>query len=178
MRRLLAAVVAGLLLAGCGDTGGRPNHAYDEISSRRNVVREVGDYAILASDDGTVYLRFALVGTRLDPECASPYGEPPMNGHYLALDFMIETYPELAQAYPPEFWISEYDFSVFSLDGVRLNDPIGNTFGCRVPSSEELPSSIGPGEIVRGTILLDVADTTGLVAFKTVGTAHGVEWQY
>ena len=143
-----------------------------------NLVKVINQLAgtTASYDDDVVTSRFTVTGFKLDPECNSGFSEGAANGHYLRVDLHIETTPELAKESSPTMSFDEYGWNAYNADGTRLNDPIGNAWSC-LDSSLELPMNIGPGEVVDGSVILDVKDATGSVAL-TFGGPAGWEWTY
>lgn len=141
-----------------------------------NLVKTVGQLSglSLSETDSTVIARFVITGFQIDPACQD-YSQPPKNGHYLEIQMNVETAPELAKSTQPTVSFSEYFWQAYDSANKRLNDPVGNGYSC-LDSSKLLPSQIGPGQSISGSVLLDVADTTGTVALVMGQT--GWEWRY
>lgn len=155
--------------------------AYGEAltSTRANLVKEVGQLAGIVGRSGETVVDFTLTEIVVDFECTADWAERPVNGYFLGLKFEIATAPELANEVVPEYWISSHDFSVWSTDGRRVNDAVGNSYSC-LDDSDAVPSSIGPDETVTGWVVLDVPHTSGVIGYSWIGLdGHGGwEWTY
>lgn len=142
-------------------------------NNRGDLVKDVGQWAgMISYDQETVVALLRVTEIEMDVECTSQIKQPSENGHFLALTFEVQTAPELAkeaeQGLPASFWISPMDMKVFDEDGNRENDSFGNGSLC-LDQGESLPTEIGPGEKVRGTIVLDTAFDKGTVTLPLRG---------
>lgn len=159
------------------ETASENSYADRGTSARGNLIKEVGDLAGLTTQDGDPLVDITLTGVRVDPECTYPHGtERPVNGHHVAFDFEILTYPALAAEPDPSFWASVHQFNAFEPDGTRINDPRSGAILC-LDESDQIPVPIGPGEKVTGSIVLDFPGTSGVLVYPLNG-GGGWEWQF
>jgi hypothetical protein len=78
-----------------------------------------------------------------------------------------------------EFFISSADFTIVSAEGIsdNANDSFASLL-C-VPESEMLPSAIGPGQSVRGKVILDSPHSSGSLVYSPIDVAPGGwEWGF
>lgn len=146
-------------------------------SSRGNLVKEEGQLGAIVSRTGETLVDFAITEIEVGFACTSSWAEAPANGHFVGLHLDIQTYPELVDELPGEFWISSYDFSAWNEGGIRINDPIGNGDMC-LSGSDQLPHDIGPDESVQGWIVLDLPEDSGVIGYSWVGIDNGGGWEW
>src|SRR5690625_1576135 len=146
-------------------------------SSRGNLLKEVGQLAAIVASSGDPLIEFAVKDIVVDYQCTSGYVEAPVNDHYIGLNFEITTTPELIDEPSPEFWMSAHDFSAWTTDGKRVNDPTGNAYSC-LSDAESIPSSIGPNETVDGWIVLDLPADAAAVGYSWIGVSGGGGWEW
>ncbi len=147
-------------------------------SSRGNLVKEIGQLAGITSHTGDPVVEFVVTDIVVDFACTSDWAEAPANGHYVGLELEITTTPELADEPSPEFWMSNHDFSAWSTEGKRVNDPVGNAYSC-LSDSDSIPDRIGPDEAVGGWIVLDLPHDAGAIGYSWIGlNGGGWEWAY
>lgn len=145
-------------------------------NARGNLVKQVGQLAGIGLSDGSTGVQFTVTNIESNFQCTSPWAEPPMNGQFVAITMDINVMPELANATPSEIWVTPYDFTIYSPDGTRENDSIGNSYYC-LNDAEAIPSYIRPGEHAVGKIVLDTSYPTGSILY-TVDGVSGWEWSY
>ncbi|HEY8721802.1 hypothetical protein [Pengzhenrongella sp.] len=151
-----------------------------KTNARGNLVKAVGQLAGMSdSADGSSPITVEFKITAIDPNfvCTSEYADKPANGRFVALTLDVTTTPGLAQNEIPEVSFNPYDFKVFSPEGTRENDSVGNGFSC-LKKSEALPDTIGPGEHAVGKIVLDTANASGSVVYGPSGGGGGYEWGF
>lgn len=68
---------------------------------------------------------------------------------------------------------------MITLDGNTSNAALDSfgAFTC-LPSSQMLPSFVGPGQSARGIIVLDTPTPSGVLVFKDILEPTGWEWEY
>lgn len=145
-------------------------------SERGYLIKEIGQEASLTGYDQEELVVFTVDAIERDPTCTSGYPETPINGHYLAVTITAQTFPALANNEIGTVSFTEWAWEAYSSSGVRLNDPVGTGYSC-LSNGEMMPSEIGAGQKVTGTIVLDVADLHGTVAYMPY-TGIGWEWSY
>lgn len=144
-------------------------------SERGNLVKELGQLAGIANEDGEMLVEFALSEIVGDFECTSEWADEPQNGTYLGLKFDVTTTPLLAEDdWLDSFTITPHDFRLLSSDGVRENDSTGNAYSC-LDSRDELPYGIGPSERASGWVVLDTALDSGVIIMENWS---GGSWEW
>ena len=75
--------------------------------------------------------------------------------------------------------ISDSSLSFIGPDGVTFNGSLGTyaALGCR-RDERELPSQLGPGQQLAGSILLDVPAPTGTLIVSDCFGSSGWEWAF
>ncbi|PVE19964.1 hypothetical protein DDA93_00935 [Arthrobacter sp. Bz4] len=102
-------------------------------------------------------------------KCTEEYAQPPINGHYLAVQLDVETQPELKDELGGSFYADAGAWKFIQADGTTFNGMLfGNSYGC-LPETAILPQSIGPGETASGTVLLDVPALEGTLVLSYLG---------
>lgn len=147
-------------------------------SERGYLVKQLGQIAGTTTESGETLMQFSVTAIQPNFQCTSEYSEQPENGNFIAITLDVQTTAALAQVEEmPYYNMSAWDFRVIGPDGTRENDSTGSASMC-LDSSEALPSEIGPGEHVVGTIVLDSKYTSGALAFVPAWIAGGWEWVF
>jgi hypothetical protein len=148
-------------------------------SARGNIVKKLGEGAGFNGDDGKEAVSFTVNKITVDVPCTEKYAQAPQNGHFIALDVSIKTNANLATTTGSgKFSMSSSDWKAIAPNGTTFNGYLsGHSYGC-LADSTQVPMSIGPGENVTGTVLLDVPTTEGTLIFKPIYLKAGWEWQY
>jgi|GEM_PF-2762302 len=148
-------------------------------NARGNLVKETGQWAGIATPSGEFTAVFRVTDIEVGVKCTSPYAQAPQNGQFVALTFEVHTMPELAEDPIGQVHISPWAFSVFDEDNKRENDSVGTAYGC-LNENEVLPEAIGPGEEVKGKIVLDTGVKTGSVALngRDMGVDGAWAWEF
>lgn len=132
------------------------------------------------SDDGAPMYTVTFTEVTTDVQCTqnNPYlaGEPE-KGTFLAVSMRVETGPNV-----PSFTSlpSPHSFTVYSPEGVVENISTGlNTYSC-LSESEMFPTGgVSPSSRYEGTVILDTANPTGIVAFRPNSySSSGLELAY
>lgn len=146
-------------------------------NSRGNLVKEIDQWAGMANESGDFMAVFRVTGIEVGVTCTNSYAEASQNGQFIALDFEVHTFPELAESEWDQIMITAHDFSVFDEDSKRENDSVGNSYSC-MTESETLPQMIGPGEEVTGKLILDSGVTSGSIVLNGMGLGVGGAWAW
>lgn len=157
-----------------------PTSSEPARSARGNIIKKFGQPAGRFNPENNKQLvNFTINSAAIDPPCTGPAPQPAENGHFVILDAIIETLPELAEAQIPQFDLSPHNFKFVGANGTTYNGSLtsGASYGC-LPDNEILPiNGVGPAEKVTGKIVLDVPETTGTLVFKPMGgSGSGWEW--
>jgi hypothetical protein len=164
-----------------------PAEPTGERSQRGNLIKKIGETAFNYDPDRgpeARWLEFKVTEIEVDGECTEEFAEPPENGHMLFVTIAASTSSEwpafVTEAGLTAVDFSSTDFTIIGADGVTEHDlATAATYGC-LPEGEQLPAQIGPGENVVGKVILDTANTTGILVYKPwyAGGSSGWEWQY
>ncbi|WP_138758370.1 hypothetical protein [Modestobacter altitudinis] len=188
---MIVITAAALMLASCGgegavvasptlppttDASAPTTSASDDppTSERGNLVKTLGqEGGVFNPDESELVFTFALDAARADPTCDSGFASPPANGHYLALDLRYATSPNLPEDYFI-YWAAR-DFRFIGADGVTVTNVEGQGFSCSISQiGQEL---LQPGSQYRGTLILDVPETHGILIYAPAwGNKVGWEW--
>lgn len=127
-------------------------------SERGNLIKHVGESAGIGDAD-PLDVEFTVKGITVDPECTGEYSQPPKNGHFIKLDIDVTTSAEAKGDFAFSFW------KWIRPDGMtsNLNPGQGAAQYLCLSDAEKLPDSIGPSEMVSGSIVLDVPDAEGIL---------------
>lgn len=147
-------------------------------NERGNVVKKLGETAYLETADGATLAKFKITKIQVDPKCTGAAVDKPQNGHYIAVTMDIQTTAALAEADDPAFSVMPAFWKVISPEGVTENDSDGNAYSC-MAEKDLLPGRVGPGEHVKGIVVLDSAHTSGgLVLLFDLFESRGWEWGF
>lgn len=209
MKRMLVTIAAGglLLLAGCG--GGQaatpaaaPTTApttqapvatpvdegpgMTQFSPRGAEVETIGGrQATVKNNAGGYALDFTVDTITPDPQpCAhSAYSplDPPFNGHRLAVAITVETRPSYNRA-----TLSIDPFAGQNFHYVSPNGQVTQTLQRATATTctvTELPSNLLPGSTYKGTVMLDVPATSGILVLDAnggavTGVSNVFEWKF
>lgn len=152
--------------------------AEGETSSRGNLIKAVGEGAGV-TDDGVEVASFVINSITVDDKCTSEYASKPDNGHFVFLDVSMKTQPELAESVNPSFGLAGFGWKAIAPNGTTSNADAfsGASFMC-LDDSDQLPSSLGPGEQATGLVVLDVENPEGVLVYKPGFAPVGWEWEY
>ncbi len=152
-----------------------------EISPRGNRVAALGEEVPLAAEGDTVTATVTIDEVTVDAPCTGDYPaqDGPENGHFVRLDLRAATVPT---DYPGA--VSDVSFNnsymrFIGPDGVTFNGPLGTfaAFSC-LAESEQLPSTLGPGQQFAGSIMIDVPATSGTIIYENTTGGSGIEWGF
>lgn len=142
-------------------------------SERGNPIKQVGEGASW-TENGEPLADFVVNSITLDPVCTAPYAGPPENGHLIALDVSVQTYPALADSLFQTFNLNPYMMKVVAPNGTTSNAELGTvaSFSC-LPDTVLLPAEgVGPAEKMTGNIVIDSEVPSGTLLV----TADGSNW--
>jgi len=161
-----------------------------EYSDRGRLLKEIGQPAGIGSSADDLWASLTVTSIEPDFECTGSIAEDPTNGHFIAVTIEAQVDPDALErdlAYQrEEVDIDESDFTGWSFndfglvdaDGVTVNEPrTYSTFSC-LDEGQGLPDAAGPGETVRGIVILDSPSTTGAVTFTQQNTYSTGEWEW
>ncbi|MBG6181673.1 hypothetical protein [Arthrobacter sp. CAN_A1] len=133
-------------------------------------MKDIGEAAgIFNSKDRSTNVIDFTVSSIAPTQCTEEYAQPPVNGHYLAVQLDVETQPELKDELGGSFYADAGAWKFIQTDGTTFNGMLfGNSYGC-LPETAILPQSIGPGETAAGTVLLDVPALEGTLVLSYLG---------
>jgi hypothetical protein len=153
-----------------------------ELSQRGNIVKAIGETAWASDypDGSNPWFEMQVTGIEVGAECTEDYAEPAENGQFMFVTIAVSTsseWPAEMQGVPLEF--NPNEFTIIGPDTLTEHD-LGTapTYGC-LPQGELFPiAGFGPGENLTGTVVLDSANTTGVLVFQPWWAASGWEWAY
>jgi hypothetical protein len=156
-----------------------------DLSPRGHIMKDLGEVGGLSHPDDLtpsleeLVLSFSIDAIRVDAPCTSEYAEEPENGHFVALDIRAST----TENYPADvyyFNMNPTTFSFVGSDGVFVqNIATTPTYGCMDYDDPNLfPSAtFTPASSYRGTVILDIPETSGTLIWTPMGGTSGWEWQ-
>lgn len=150
-------------------------------SERGNIVKGIGKAAGIIGEDGEPLVTFVVNSITPDVVCTEEWAEPAENGHLLGVHVSVQTSPAMTE---PESLISSFDMSPYSFRTIAPNGTSSNAdpgtfaaYSC-LNDAVLLPSSIGPGENVTGTVVLDVETPQGILIYENGWIGDAWEWAY
>jgi hypothetical protein len=157
-----------------------PEPADDNRSDRGNLIAKIGDTGSLSDvATGSVIAKFT-VNAITPVTCTEPYAQPLTNGNAFTVDITLQTTKELAKTSNKEFYISAANsFKFIAANGTTFNGDLGTigTYSC-IPEDQELPSSTGPAEKVRGKVVLDLPAKHGILVMDPSFSGDGFEYKF
>jgi hypothetical protein len=147
-------------------------------SDRGNVVLEFGKPFTVVDNTGTAAFTTVVDSVATDVVCTAPDGVPAVNGHLIALQVRVTTGADLSVlGLEPALLAS--DFRVLAADGVTLTDAATPSADSCLPDETSLPAGpLTPDQELAGTVVLEVAATTGTIVFAPGFLSTGAEWTY
>jgi hypothetical protein len=145
---------------------------------RGNIPKSIGEEGGITDESGEDLLTFVVTAITPDPVCRSGFDDPPLNGHYVAIDLQVATSPSLQADDYVSF--SEYDFAFIGPDGITVTSVDGNAWTCLSQEERFTSDALGPGQQYAGTIVVDLPATTGTLIFSpsVLSEPGGWEWQF
>lgn len=154
-----------------------PTEAKETLSTRGNLLGEVGDTAVIQSLAGETLAEFTVTSITVDPKCTAPRAEEAENGHFLVLDVDVETQPGMEEVLYGEFQMNPYFFKMIDEEGKTTNAEFSTSPGYSCfPEGDVLPQLIGDAETASGKVVLDTDVETGTLVFEF--DELGWEWEY
>lgn len=152
-----------------------------EINNRGNLVKDLGDWAGMTENGGTL-LDFRINSITADPTCTGDPAAESENGHFIVLDVEVETFDGVREAtYESGFTMLPMEFKTIGTDGRTSNADPGTlgAFAC-FPDPQLLPGELGDNEVAEGKIVLDVEDPSGTLVYENmfIDTGGAWEWAY
>lgn len=156
-----------------------------DLSPRGHIMKDLGEVGGLSHPDDLtpsleeLVLSFSIDAIRVDAPCPGQFAEDPQNGHFVALDIRAST----TENYPADvyyFQMNPASFSFVGTDGVFVqNIATTPTYGCMDYDDPNLfPSAtFTPASSYRGTVILDIPETSGTLIWTPMGGTSGWEWQ-
>lgn len=145
-------------------------------NDRGAIVKKVGEMAGMTTADGEWTAQFKVTKIETDFKCTAKYASKPKNGQFIAIHMDIQTTKALGGENGGKFWTD--DWKVIGPDGTTENDSRGNSYGC-VDRAEEVPAMIGPGEHVKGLVVVDTKYKSGSLFFTQISLVEGGwEWGF
>lgn len=154
-----------------------PTEAKETLSTRGNLLGEVGDTAVIQSSAEETLVEFTVNSITADPKCTAPRADEPENGHFLVLDVDVETQQGMEDVLYNEFQLNPYSFKMIDEKGKTTNADFntGPAYSC-FPDSDQLPDQIGDAETASGKVVLDTDVESGTLVFEM--DELGWEWEY
>ena len=155
-----------------GETGGR----------RGNRTKAIGETAWSSEnpDGSNPWFEMQVTGIDVGAKCTEEYAEAPVNGQFMFVNIAVSTssaWPADLEGVPLDF--NPNDFTIVGPDTLTEHD-LGTapTYGC-LPHGELFPiAGFGPGENLTGNVVLDSANTTGVLVYHPWWAASGWEWPF
>lgn len=150
-------------------------------SPRGNLIKAIGEPAG-QSDQITKkqIVNFTVNAITVDAPCTGSYPSPSENGHFVVLDVVAETLPELAESSYPKFDINPANFQFVGANGTTFNGNLGTagSYSCLADAERFPMNGMGPAEKVAAKVVIDVPETTGTLVYKSLGSLAGWEWAF
>ncbi len=157
-------------------------------NDRGDLVKDIGEVAGWSNPDKPEqenWAQFKVTGIK-EAVCTSDYPEEPAKGNYLLqVDLEVETKKamrdlfEEAEASPTALMFNS-DWHAYASNGTTMNgiDSVA-TYMC-LDSEDQIPDMIGPAEKAVGSVVLEVSDASGEVAWRPWfgGGETGWTWAY
>ena len=145
-----------------------------ELDSQGHVAKSLGESGELLGSSGTVEFTIDVLQIEVMEACPGSMAVPPTNGYYVVLDVEVALSAgagvDLILIGPSQWAISDGDSSP------DLQLETDAAWLC-YETSERLPYTIAPNELLRGRLVLDSAVPLGRVAFAPSGSA-GWSWEF
>ena len=147
-------------------------------NERGNVVLGLGEQLTVFDGAGVAVFAVAVDSIEIDVVCTAPESTAPVNGHLIALQVRVTTGADLSVlgAAPA---LAAGDFRVLADDGVTLAEAVTPSADACMPDAGSLPvGPLAPTRELAGTVVLDVAATTGTIVFAPDFLTVAGEWTY
>lgn len=157
-------------------------------NDRGDLIKDVGEPAAMfdpSTPDKEVWTQFKVTDIK-EAECTSPYAEKPAEGnHLLQVDLEVETKKQMRDFFEeseasPAALMFNTDWSAYASNGTTMNSiDSAATYMC-LNSEDQIPDMIGPAEKAVGSVVLEVSDASGEIAWRPWfgGGETGWTWAY
>jgi hypothetical protein len=160
-----------------------PSGGMTKFSKRGAKIETVGGRQDAVEASRGYALDFTVDAITVDPPCVDKYSsqvhERPVNGHLMAVAISLETRPEYDRSQLSIDPFAEQNWHYVSPDDQVTQTLYGSaSSSCKVP---ELASDLLPSSKYKGTVMLDVPATSGVLLLDanggaTNGTGNRFEW--
>lgn len=150
------------------------------LSDRGNLIAKIGDTGSLKDVINDSVIAKFTVNAITPVTCTEPYAQPLTNGNAFTVDITLQTTKELAKSTSKEFYLSAANsFKFIAANGTTFNGDLGTigTYSC-IPADQELPSTTGPAEKVRGKLVLDLPAKHGILVMDPSMSGEGFEYKF
>lgn len=142
-------------------------------SPRGNLIKRVGEVFGFGDSIDALDASFVVTSITVDPGCTGEFAESPENGHFVRIDIEGET----SSAFADQMYFSG-TWKVIAENGTTFNgNPDSLAAWSCLADAEMIPSVVGPGERVAGSMVLDVPTASGVIVLDMTGQG-GWEWEY
>ncbi|MGH8575356.1 MAG: hypothetical protein ACREXJ_00220 [Gammaproteobacteria bacterium] len=147
-------------------------------SERGHLRKNIGETAGIGGTSlANSHVVFAVTAITVDPRCTSPYADAPENGHFIRVDFNIETRPTYVHS-EIFFQPNPSEFEIQGPDGFTdANVSTASSYGC-LDDAEQMPSSLSPASKYVGSVVLDSRYAAGHVIFKPPAVMPDGGWEW
>ncbi|WP_030016351.1 hypothetical protein [Curtobacterium sp. S6] len=149
-------------------------------SERGNLVKSIGQPAVINGASGQPAATMVLNGIQNSPQCTAPYAGKPENGRFIRLNMDVSTGSAAdmeSVLYDNKFYFSEANWKFIGADGNLISQPATvSTYSC-IPPHQTIPLGMGPGEKTSGAVILDIPQEAGTLVYTDPLIDDGWEWQ-
>lgn len=150
-------------------------------NARGQIIKKAGETAWTVDSAGKQLLSFKVLSIK-PATCTSDLGFKPQ-GTVMAISLEIETSPDLkgptSDGTTSGVYFGAQEWTGYGSDGIKMNTLLTTAASaCLTDRNQEIGGIVGPGEKVKGIVLVDVTTPTGELAFNGVGAKAAWVWQY
>lgn len=155
-------------------------------NDRGDLIKEIGEPAGISADpEDENWVQFKATSIA-EAVCTSEYAEPPAEGnHLLQIDLEVETTKAMREALEesgtsPAVLTFNTGWFAYASNGTTMNSVDSMAAYSCLDEGDRIPDMIGPAEKVVGSVVLEVSDSTGEVAWRPWygGGSLGWTWAY
>lgn len=155
-----------------------PKTSAPSLNAHGNLPKKIGEVAGIRDSSGNDVVQYVVKSITPNFKCTAAYAQPSEHGQYVAIMLDITTASadifQAAHAIDPTM----ITWKVYDPDGTTENEArSGSSYAC-LNSDEGLPMTVGAGEHVTGTVVLDVKSVDGSVAFFYPLSPAGFEYSF
>lgn len=144
-------------------------------NERGNIPKVIGERAAIVDSTGTL-AEFFVDAISVGDDCTGSQSTASENGQFVTLTVRVQTYPALADSFPPIFSLTQSEIDILDPQGVRQNSAFTEaSLDCLAPQ-DQLPYDIGPGQTASGRIVVDSQYPAGYLVVSLGGVQGG--WEY